>query len=137
MNWKPSRDAAALIIVGTLAMIQVGLVLAGLPGWPCIFKGALGLPCPGCGMTRATVALLRGEWQEALRLHAFAPLLAGAAGAIIVLALLPRETRGRAVAKLQGLEARWHFGVWLLAALLCYWLLRFLLDGGLLRELSS
>ena len=137
MKMNFSRDAAALIIAGMIAAIHVGLGLAGLPGWPCVFKAAVGLPCPGCGMTRATAALLRGEWQEALRLHAFAPLLVGAVGAMIVVALLPPETRARTVAKLHRLEARWHFGVWLLAALLGYWLLRFLLDGGLLRELSS
>src|SRR5688500_11503344 len=106
MKTNSSRDAAALIIAGLLAVVHVGLALAGLPGWPCVFRAAVGLRCPGCGRTRARVALLRGDWQEALRLHAFAPLLVGAVGAMIVVALLPPETRARTVAKLQRLEAR-------------------------------
>lgn len=131
------RDAAALMIAGGVAMVHVGLAVTGLPGWPCIFKAALGLPCPGCGMTRATVALLHGDWLEALRLHAFAPLLVIAAGAIVVTGLLPTALRSRVRTKMGSLEERWHLGGWLLAALLSYWIMRFVLDGELLRQLSS
>ena len=37
---------------------------------PCIFKNATGLPCPGCGLTRSGLALLRGQWQRSLYYHA-------------------------------------------------------------------
>ena len=42
----------------------------------CLFRRLLGLPCPGCGMTRAFGHLAKGEWLAALRAHPFAPLLA-------------------------------------------------------------
>ena len=41
-------------------------------GSSCLFASTTGLPCPGCGSTRAFVALLNGDVAESLRLH---PLL--------------------------------------------------------------
>jgi len=36
----------------------------------CPFKSLLGIDCPGCGMQRAFIALLRGNIAESLHLHA-------------------------------------------------------------------
>ena len=88
-------------------------------------------------MTRATVALLRGDWAEALRLHAFAPLLVMGVGGMVIIAMLPEARRSRTMARIKTLEQRWHLGAWLLAALLSYWLMRFLLDAEVWRQLSS
>ena len=38
----------------------------------CIFRIFTGFPCPGCGLTRALIALLKGKWQISLQYH---PLL--------------------------------------------------------------
>lgn len=35
----------------------------------------LGIPCPGCGMTRAFFAFLRGDWKEAWHYHPFVYVL--------------------------------------------------------------
>ncbi len=42
----------------------------------CPLRFLLGIPCPGCGMTRALAHLARGEWRPALALHPLAPLVA-------------------------------------------------------------
>lgn len=42
----------------------------------CLSRRLLGLPCPGCGMTRALAHLAKGEWRAALAAHPFAPVLA-------------------------------------------------------------
>lgn len=33
----------------------------------CQIKALTGLNCPGCGLTRMTLALLHGEWYQAFR----------------------------------------------------------------------
>lgn len=49
-----------------------------LPGFACPLRALSGIPCPTCFLTRATCASLIGNFDEALRWHAFGPLLAGA-----------------------------------------------------------
>lgn len=38
-------------------------------GTSCAIQSTLGFPCPACGSTRAALALLHGNWREALRWH--------------------------------------------------------------------
>ena len=41
----------------------------------CPTAASFGIPCPGCGLTRATLALLHGNVHEALHLHPLVWLL--------------------------------------------------------------
>ena len=43
------------------------LAATGLP--LCPMAGVLGIPCPGCGLTRATLALLHGHITTAFHFH--------------------------------------------------------------------
>ena len=49
----------------------------------CLWRAVVGVPCPGCGMTRAFVALACGDFHSAWRLNpgsfAAAPILFGTA----------------------------------------------------------
>ncbi len=49
----------------------------------CPIRHLTGIPCPTCGMTRAFMALARGNLNEAVTYHLFSPLLF--AGFIIAL----------------------------------------------------
>lgn len=42
----------------------------------CLFRRVSGVPCPGCGMTRAFAHLAKGEWSEAARDHPLSFLVA-------------------------------------------------------------
>ncbi|MFK7990721.1 MAG: DUF2752 domain-containing protein [Sandaracinaceae bacterium] len=53
--------------------IVVVLVAFGVP--ICPTKNFLGIPCPGCGMTRATEAMLTGDLMGVLRYHPLAPIV--------------------------------------------------------------
>ena len=52
------------------------LILKYMIGWleqhlsPCFFKLHFGLDCPGCGMQRSLISLLKGDLTESLHYHA-------------------------------------------------------------------
>lgn len=45
-------------------------------GFPCLFHLLTGLYCPGCGGTRASVYLLRGELLRSFQYHPLVPYMA-------------------------------------------------------------
>lgn len=57
--WKPPEDTRSSI---------------------CLFRRTVGIPCPGCGLTRAFAHLAKGEWSAAVADHPLAPLLAAEFG---------------------------------------------------------
>src|SRR4051794_13966871 len=42
--------------------------------WRCPVAELLGVPCPGCGLTRAALALSQGDFAAALHLQPLSPL---------------------------------------------------------------
>ena len=44
-------------------------VLRRLTGTLCVYEALIGLPCPGCGMTRAWVSVFTGNWNAAFFNH--------------------------------------------------------------------
>lgn len=88
----------------------------------CIFKAATGVPCPGCGITRGVVAILRGDFARAWRRNpaSFAVVLFFAHAA----ALAAGESLG-AVAPDTAAARRLVADKILLASLLVSWLTKF------------
>lgn len=124
------RDRRVSLAVTGMAAAQVAAVSAGVGGWPCPLKAALGIPCPGCGLTRASVALLRGEFAVAFGTHAFAPVLLLTLMALAVAGLLPAARR-EAFASLVGrFERRTKATYVVLAAMFLYWSVRLLFMPG-------
>lgn len=124
------RDRRFALGVAAAAAAQVAAVSAGVGGWPCPVMSALGVPCPGCGLTRGAVALLRGEFAAALGAHAFAPLLLVGLAALAVAALLPASRREAFAGLVARFERRTRVSYVLAAALLLYWSVRLLLTQG-------
>src|SRR5262245_58716173 len=50
----------------------------------CPIARVMRRPCPGCGMTRALVALVSGDFQQALALNPLAPIVWPPAIALVV-----------------------------------------------------
>jgi hypothetical protein len=117
------RRPVAALLAG-LAALQLGLVAGGLSGWPCPLREGLGIPCPGCGLSRAVVELLRGEWRASLSHHAFAPLLLAGVAALAAASLLPERLRLRLIVGFDRLERRTRLSGLVLIGLVVYWIAR-------------
>jgi Protein of unknown function (DUF2752) len=67
---RPLRIALLALLLGLFA-------LAVYSDFPlCPLASSFGIPCPGCGLTRATLALFHGDVRTALHLHPLVWLLA-------------------------------------------------------------
>lgn len=92
MAIRSSREAAGLLIGAALALLGLAALAApeALLAWgpPCLFTLALGHPCPGCGMTRALLALLHGDLAAAWGHNRLSPLVLP-----LLLALYARHLR--------------------------------------------
>jgi hypothetical protein len=122
--------AAACLGVAGLAYVAANDPnRAGAPFPACPFHAMTGLWCPGCGMTRATYALLHGDVAAAFSANLFLPVFAILAIAGWVTWFLP--TIGR-----EPPRALWRLpvGVWIGfgAALLAFAVLRNLPGFGAL-----
>ena len=60
---KQNRQAVILVLLLFL------LVLLEVLGTSCFFASILGIPCPGCGSSRAFLLLLQGQFGQAIRMH--------------------------------------------------------------------
>ena len=110
----------SLLLVGAGAA-QLGLNLAGLPGWVCPIRAATGVPCPGCGLTTAILQLLKGDVAGSLQTHAFAPIFLAALALMLVALLLPKDARQKLAAGMARVEARAGLAAWVMLTLFLYW----------------
>ena len=63
-----------LFAAGIAAVAFVGFfITTRLFGTICFFKAMTGIPCPGCGMTRALFAAARGQFKRAFYFHPLFP----------------------------------------------------------------
>jgi len=63
----------ALVVVVLLAVLAAGV-------WGCPINWVTGLPCPGCGITRAFILLLHGDIVGSFKMHPMLiPLMVGVA----------------------------------------------------------
>ncbi len=108
-------------------MLQVLLTSFHLGGWPCPFLHTLGIPCPGCGMSRATLFLIQGEWKQAFIMHAFAPVAVVALTLIVFCTLSPRDRAKLIADRAETFERYTGLTALLLAGLILYWLARLLI----------
>lgn len=86
MNTGERTKTNAGMAWGTLTVIFAASVLLPLPDRDghvghlpsiCPFYNLTGLPCPGCGLTRAFVCFGHGQWRESLHWHPLGWLIYG------------------------------------------------------------
>src|SRR3954452_20492508 len=100
------RDRRFAFILASAIGLQVALTSLSLPGWQCPFFRLTGIPCPGCGLSRAVTLLIKGDLAGSLRFHAFAPFFLFAGIVLILSLLLPKSILQPAVIKAELIERR-------------------------------
>lgn len=69
-DWLYVISLIALVIGGVGTYVYLKLIaLPNAPVFPCVMWSIFGLYCPGCGGTRAVVALLQGNVLQSLWYH--------------------------------------------------------------------
>jgi len=120
---RGGADLRALIGLGIAALLigEVGGVTT------CPWAGLLGVPCPGCGLTRATWAILSGHAADAIALHPFVLVAAPALG-VTLLFLALRHTVSEASWLASPRLARFgeRGAVAIALAMVALWVARFL-----------
>jgi hypothetical protein len=106
-----------------LPAVVICALLALVPYPTCLLRLILGIPCPACGLTRATLALLRLDLGHALLYQPLAPALLGLTVITVALAFTAGDALWRrVVSAVLGASG---------AALIVVWALRFAgLFGG-------
>jgi len=118
---KLDRWSPCLWLLGG-GVLTAATALAPLQG-ECGFRFLFGAPCPGCGMTRASLALVHGDLRESWRLHPLALPLAAAFLAATAMAIHEGATGRYTFRRIAG---RWAspVAIGFLGAFVLVWLLR-------------
>ncbi len=125
------RERAVVVFIVAIASLHLALVASGIRGWQCPLLQTTGYPCPGCGLSRAVVALFAGDWKLALTLHAFAPILLAALALIGIASFLPQQQRQQFICSVEKFEKRTGLTVILMLGLVIYWLVRLFIPASL------
>ena len=91
LMFSPLGSVVAPVMLAAAAVLPSN----GLGIRVCLFRILSGLPCPGCGMTRALSSLLHGDGAAAFFYHPFVFAVFPALALISVHGLLPAEVRRR------------------------------------------
>lgn len=67
LSTSPDHRSARKQAGAVLAVLALISVLAARLGFRCPVRAVLGIDCPGCGGTRALMAMLRGDVRQAAR----------------------------------------------------------------------
>lgn len=100
-----------------LCLLGAGVALILLLDLGCPARHLIGIPCPGCGMTRACLAACRLDFAEAFRMNPLWPL--------VLILLVTAVLRGGRLFKSQKTEKR--VAVLLLVLVLTVYLVRMIL----------
>lgn len=111
------------VIVGLCAALGAASILH-LSLWPCFFHALTGLPCPGCGMTRAVSALLQGDWHRAMRYHPLSPAYVVFGTLLTLSAVSTPALRRTLISAVQTLERKTALPAFIVLATVIFGLLR-------------
>ncbi|XYH92315.1 DUF2752 domain-containing protein [Sorangium sp. So ce1128] len=123
-RWSAATPLGRAARLGAVAALLGLLVACGVP--ICPFAIVTRHPCPGCGLTRATLALAHGRVAEALHFHPLSPIMAPLVVAALAYNAAIYVKDGR-VAATESVQGAWvtRLGVALAVLMVTVWVARF------------
>ncbi|MFT3706490.1 MAG: DUF2752 domain-containing protein [Archangium sp.] len=102
MRWTINALFTPISRALALAVLVVSFVfpVSGLGVDLCVFHASTGLPCPGCGMSRAISAISQGDFSSAAGLNPFSFIAWPTFAFIAALTFIGRERRERLLGRL-------------------------------------
>ena len=93
-NMKKRIYKVLIVVGGGLALLLAYALFVNIFGFglPCVYKQTLGIECAGCGLSRASAALLRLDFKAAFAYNAVWPLYVGY-GVWAALSIVPAYVR--------------------------------------------
>lgn len=123
---------SVILIVPIILCYVMDYIVASFTGIKvtreCNMIRLLGIPCPGCGGTRALISLFKGDIMKALYYNAFAVFSFVGYAVFFVSQSIRMLTKG----KVKGMEFRGIYCVVLLIILFVQYALRFIIPGYML-----
>lgn len=123
-----SNQSTPLTRAARLGLVALALIAAVALEVPlCPFAILTRHPCPGCGLTRGTLALLHGHLGDALRFHPLVPVVSPLVALVLGWNAFSYVRRGRWSA-VEGVQGRWitRAAATLGVLMLAVWVARFL-----------
>lgn len=119
----PARMALRGLTVGLTGVAALALVAAKVP--LCPFALVTHHPCPGCGLTRATLAILGGHWSQGMAVQPFALVTTPVVLAMVVMMATQYVSFGRYGMPRLATRFSTPVLVVLFAAMTAFWVARF------------
>lgn len=120
------------LICAGLVLLPLALLLPALchtSPLSCSLFRLTGIMCPGCGMTRATIALCQGRLQDSLLLHPLSPPLC-LGWLIAALSLcLQRKQRDSLLVQTEKIEKKTGIALFIIVLFLLYGIIRLIIQG--------
>ncbi|MGI6157524.1 MAG: DUF2752 domain-containing protein [Saccharofermentanales bacterium] len=101
-TWKKHRWLGVVLVLVFISF------LLEMFGSGCFFASVIGIPCAGCGSTRAVLYLLQGNVKDALRMHPLIFLTLILLVAVPIVAFLKWLGKRKGKALLPTLSPRWY-----------------------------
>ena len=118
------RSRRNCLLIPMVFIVPGAFYLFGITIWQCPMHQAFGLPCPGCGMTRAFEAGLYGRIEQVLSYHPLSPLMMLLLVLLLLAAVLPERPRQTMIRVTERVEHACSPAVWLLIAFLALFISR-------------
>ncbi|MCF7675674.1 MAG: DUF2752 domain-containing protein [Akkermansiaceae bacterium] len=130
---KPRRWHLAAVLIADVRLGRLMLLggclcgllsLFGISLFPCPWRAATGLPCPGCGMTRSALSLLRGDLAGSLRENALTWVILLFWLVVAIGLAVPAKYRTEMAERIGEWEQRTRWPLWFGILLVAYTLTR-------------